>query len=155
MDHEIFGSDIPVDDDFESYVAGSDISGQGRWFVAKNDPTCTSLIVNRSGNQWLEIYDTTPPPQNIIEAGMNLTENNASKGFARFLFESDDTTGEAVIMLNDGVWSQIGSSITPNASARIRVSSGFFFISDGNVFINVAPASSNIVYEIEIHYKLD
>ncbi|MHA1684009.1 MAG: PKD domain-containing protein, partial [Promethearchaeota archaeon] len=151
----IMKNDIPVDEDFESYINGSEINGQGDWYSIKSGSGCTSTVIEKDGSMQLELYDTTPPNSRKVECAMNMSSNAARIGFVEFEFETSDSTSETNILVSDGIWSEIGIGLNPNGSARIRVSSGYLFIEDGASWSNIAAISSNTNYVISVHYNLD
>ncbi|MHA1698214.1 MAG: hypothetical protein ACTSWN_05180, partial [Promethearchaeota archaeon] len=147
-------SDIPVDEDFEAYSAGSQINGQGNWYSMETF-TCSATILDRGGDKWLNLYDDNTPNNGIVQAGMELNDSVAPRvGFVKFKFETTKSNQETFILLSDGPWLASGLSIYPNGSATIRIDNNQFYVNNSGSWDGVQACIANTEYDIEIHYKI-
>ncbi len=145
------GSLPPVDEDFEVYVPGTSISGQGNW-IALVQGSCGATVQDRSGDNWLSVVDINGMVPAKVEAAMAFSSGSQQNGFATFTFECTDVTKEANFFLSDGPWSEFSATL-PNGSCHVRARNQLS-VMDGSTWRNVRALTSNTKYVVEFHFDI-
>nr|MDO8111872.1 hypothetical protein [Candidatus Sigynarchaeota archaeon] len=153
---EVTTSAPAIEDNFEAYVLGSNINGQGNW-IAYNSTGCSATVQTiAAANKWLRLTDGPNPATRKVEAFWNFTTAAPKLGSIRFHFQMDDVTKNTTMMIADLPHSEIMPLVKPSGAAEIRVNNGWFEAHNGtgNTWVPLVAAVNSNTYLIEICYKI-